>query len=243
MGHYSDNYKLWNTNFGSRQSVCEADLNDWRLEEQNSPERMSTFPFGNQQPNTNSGGAYNRRDSVFSTSQQMPRQFSSTHLRRVDSVGDPDEFEARPSYATIFAVWISSILDDVIGFACDKPHLSAASGMLLMLSASPFLALLAGTVCCALMAVLFLTCTEGALIAIFMFMFACFVISTAIVSLMTLITIYIVHAIVMGVYNQIVAAKNNVTGTVKRYYSLMMLLRKREQMVAAAACSNGKETS
>ena len=229
MGHYSDNYKLWNSNFGSRQSVVEADLNDWRLEEQNSPDRMSSFPFGG--PNYQDTG-----------SEHQPRSFQhSSHQLRRDSVADGDEFQARPSYATIFAVWISSILDDVIGFACDKPHLSAASGLLLILSASPFLALLAGTVCCALMAVLFLTFTEGTLIAVFMFMFACFAISTVIVSLMTLITIYVIHATVMGIVNQIIAARNRVTGTMRRYYSVLMLMKKKEQMEAIA--TNNKETS
>ena len=230
MSNYSDNYKLWNANFGSRQSVAEADLNDWRYEEQQtSPNRMTSFPFPDSQPNS----AMQPRHMSFSR--------SNTQIRR-DSSQD-DEFTVRPSYTTIFAVWISSILDDVIGFACDKPHLSAASGMLLMLSASPFLAMLAGTVCCALMAVLFLTCTEGALIAVFMFMFACFVISTAIVSLMTLMTIYVIHATVMGIYNQIVAARDCVTGTVKRYYSLMIMLKKRDQMAAAAERKSSKETS
>ena len=58
---------------------------------------------------------------------------------------------------------------------------------------------------------------------------------------MTLITIYVIHATVMGIVNQIIAARNRVTGTMRRYYSVLMLMKKKEQMEAIA--TNNKETS
>jgi hypothetical protein len=205
--NYNNNpYKYFTA---SRQSVAEEDLNDWRYEDSLPKEYLanmnSQFPFGS--PNNN-GALAN-----ISTGNRSGK--GSTVM--LDE--DPDEFVLKPSYMTVFAVWVSSILDDLIGFACNKPHLSAASGLLLVLSASPFLGLMAATVCTALLVVLFLTCAEGALILVFMFLFASFVISTVVVSMITLFTIYIIHSSLTGIYDHVLQVRRRLSAIAQRYYA------------------------